>query len=603
MFEYSFGAVPRGGGQVKFRLWAPNAPDVYLEREGHAPVRMAAVQDGFHEILCEGAPGMRYRYRLDEQWCVADPASRQQDGDVHDASIVQDTQAYTWRNNDWRGLPWKDTVLYEIHPGLAGGFRGVQEKLAELAELGVTAVELMPIGDFPGPRNWGYDGTLPYAPDCAYGTPDDLRLLIDTAHGMGMQVFLDVVYNHFGPEGNYLGVYASDFFNRDLNTPWGDGIDFSKRQVRDFFTENALYWLEEFRFDGLRLDAAHAISDRGWLIEMQRFVRARLEPGRHVHFILEHEDNAASLLRQGFDAQWNDDAHHVLHHILTGETQGYYGAFVDNPTRHLAKCLAEGFVYQGESNPTRGGRPHGEPSADLSPTAFIFFLQNHDQTGNRAYGERLSSLCGRQPRRLRAAIALQMLTPHIPMIFMGEECGSTAPFLYFTSFGDPDLQRCVREGRLKEFSNMHGRARGGKVPAVPDPGSMKTWEASRVAPGVHDALGLSWHALYKRLLDVRREFIRPCLEGSVSESVEVVGELAVLACWRMGNASRLRIHCNFSRDDIVLGKKMSGSEQIIFASQDQAGDALNEGRLLAECVVATLDPYRGAPVSAAGSRV
>ncbi|MGP1613613.1 MAG: alpha-amylase family glycosyl hydrolase, partial [Pollutimonas bauzanensis] len=274
---YTFGAMPCGDGSVNFRLWAPAAAQVHLELEGGPPLAMAAVGDGFHELRRPCAPGSRYRYRVGPGLSVPDPASRLQDGDVHDASIVVDTQAYGWLNEDWRGRPWTDTVLYEVHAGLAGGFRGVQAMLADLAALGITAIELMPVADFPGPRNWGYDGVLPYAPDCAYGSPDELRALVDAAHGMGMMVFLDVVYNHFGPDGNYLSSYAPDFFRDDISTPWGPAIDFRKPQVRAFFAENALYWLREYRFDGLRLDAVHAISGPDWLPEMARFVRQRLE--------------------------------------------------------------------------------------------------------------------------------------------------------------------------------------------------------------------------------------------------------------------------------------------------------------------------------------
>lgn len=531
---------------------------------------------------------MRYGYRLDSGLRIADPASRLQDGDIHDASVVTDTGAYAWRNDDWRGLPWTDTVLYEIHPGLAGGFRGVQERLADLAELGVTAIELMPIGDFPGARNWGYDGVLPYAPDCAYGSPDELRLLIDTAHGMGLQVFLDVVYNHFGPEGNYLAAYASGFFDHDLSTPWGAAIDFSQPQVRAFFAENALYWLQEFRFDGLRLDAAHAISDRGWLVDMARFVRSHVDPGRHVHLVLEHEGNASSLLRQGFDAQWNDDAHHVLHHILTGETDGYYAAYADDPTGKLARCLAEGFVYQGQASIAHAGRARGEPSTGLPPTAFVFFLQNHDQTGNRAQGERLLTLCKDREQKLKAAIVLQLLTPHIPLIFMGEECGSTAPFLYFTSFLDAGLQENVADGRRKEFAAFQSFS--GPVPEapIPDPGSMQTWAAAQVEPDQQDLQARRWRAWYKQLLDLRRRFISPFLGDAAIVSVDIAGTLAVQACWRLEKQTLLGIHTNLSDQDIALQTKIPSSEMIVFASRDKADDALRHGTLLAGSSVVTI---------------
>ncbi|MGB3290600.1 MAG: malto-oligosyltrehalose trehalohydrolase [Burkholderiaceae bacterium] len=589
-YDYSFGAVCVGDGLVRFRLWAPGAGQVCLEVDGQTARPMEAVAQGFHELSCACAPGTRYRYHIDASLRVPDPASRLQDGDIHDASIVSDTGSYTWRNNDWRGLPWEQTVLYEIHVGLAGGFRGVQERLADLSELGITAIELMPIADFPGPRNWGYDGVLPYAPDAAYGSPDDLRMLVDTAHGMGMQVFLDVVYNHFGPEGNYLPGYAPEFFREDRMTPWGPAIDFRRKQVRAFFAENALYWLREYRFDGLRLDAVHAISEPGWLPEMADFVRRGIDPERHVHLVLENDDNAAGLLEKGFDAQWNDDAHHVLHRILTGENQGYYSAYGVDGAGELARCLGEGFLYQGQPSAWRDGRPRGEPSAGLPPSSFVFFLQNHDQTGNRAFGERLTTLCAGQPDALRAAIALQLLTPHIPLIFMGEEYGSTTPFLYFTSFKDTKLAAAVREGRrnefaaFPEFSDPHARDR------IPDPNDEHAWEQSRVLPGLRGEGGMRWREEYRALLAARREFVSPWLRGAKNLFAEAAGPLAVRAGWRLGNGSVLRIYCNLSPVDVVLKAGMLEDERIFACAGGRAETALREGGMAAWSTVATLEP-------------
>lgn len=587
--RYHFGAVPLGNGRTRFRLWAPAARDVYLELNGQPAVSMQAVADGFHELVCECAAGARYRYRVAPDLCVPDPASRLQDGDVHSCSVVIDTAAYAWRNTDWRGRPWTETVLYEIHPGLAGGFRGVQERLADLAELGITAIELMPVADFPGARNWGYDGVLPYAPDCAYGSPEDLSLLIDTAHGMGIQVILDVVYNHFGPDGNYLASYAPDFFRSDMPTPWGPAIDFRKPQVRAFFAENALYWLREYRFDGLRLDAVHAIAERDWLVELAHHLRAALEPGRHVHLILENDDNAASLLRDGFDAQWNDDAHHIVHHMLTGEAHGYYGAYTEDPARDLARCLAEGFIYQGQPSPTREGRPRGEPSADLPPTAFIFFLQNHDQTGNRAFGERLTTLCGKRPEALRAAVVLQLLTPHIPMLFMGEEYGSLAPFQFFTSFNNAELARAVSEGRRNEFAAFPEFSDPDARSTIPDPNDTQTWQDSMPVPDDEDMRHKRCRVFYMALLEARRQFITPQLEGARSLWARPIGKSSVVACWRLGNRSLLRIYCNLSDRAVDLPCDVSPSEVIVFSSGLHADEALRETRLAACSTVATLE--------------
>ncbi|EHP41034.1 glycosidase hydrolase [Cupriavidus basilensis OR16] len=415
---------------MRFRLWAPDAAAsgqrIRLEIAGMGPVPMCAAApgpdecQGWLEAIAPCCPGARYWFRLDDGSTVPDPASRAQAIDIDGPSLVCDPHAYTWCHPYWHGRPWHEAIIYEMHVGLCGGYAGATRQLPRLAALGFTAVELMPLAEFPGARNWGYDGVLPFAPECSYGKPDDLRALVDCAHGLGMMVLLDVVYNHFGPEGNFLHQYASAFFRGDVRTPWGPAIDFRQPEVRRFFTENALYWLEDFRFDGLRLDAVHAIVDEGWLRELADEVRAR-HPGRHVHLVLENDDNDASLLAAGFDAQWNDDGHHALHVLLTGERDGYYGDYArpagearadDAPATpalaHLARVLAEGFAYQGEVSPTRGIR-RGQASAALAPTAFVLFLQNHDQTGNRALGERFTRLA--RPDALRAAVLLQLLGP------------------------------------------------------------------------------------------------------------------------------------------------------------------------------------------------
>jgi len=587
--SYQFGALMLGDGTARFRLWAPSVQAVTLELNGQPPLPMKRVDDGFHEVVCECVVGSRYRYRISADLCVPDPASRLQDGDVHSYSVLTDASAYAWRNVEWRGRPWTETVLYEVHCGLLGGFRGVQERLADWCELGITAIELMPIADFPGPRNWGYDGVLPYAPDNAYGSPEDLRLLIDTAHCMGMQVILDVVYNHFGPDGNYLPSYAPEFFRDDIKTAWGPAIDFRKPQVRAFFAENALYWLNEYRFDGLRLDAVHAISERDWLVEMAAYVRGHLSPDRHVHLILENDDNAASLLREGFDAQWNDDAHHIVHHILTGEAHGYYGAYTEDPARDLAKCLAEGFIYQGQPSPARGGEPRGEPSKGLPPYAFIFFLQNHDQTGNRALGERLTALCDQKPEALRAAVTLQLLAPHIPLLFMGEEYGSLAPFQYFTSFSDPDLARAVSKGRRNEFAAFPAFSDPEARSAIPDPNDLQTWQNSIPLADEHDLRHKRSRLFYQALLQARRQFITPHLEGAQSVGATVLGPNCAAACWRLGNGSLLRIYCNLSGQAVDLPEEVSKSEIILFSSGAHADETLRTARLAPYSTIATVE--------------
>src|SRR5215510_2682793 len=474
--DLPFGATLLAPDRTRFRLWAPAEQEVAVEIEGQSAAPMSRGEAGWFEVEAPCGAGARYRYRLGSGLAVPDPASRCQAEDVHGPSLVVDPRAFRWRHPDWRGRKWQETVLYELHAGALGGFAGVQATLPGLAALGVTAVELMPINDFPGRRNWGYDGVLPFAPDRAYGTPDELKALVDAAHAEGLMIFLDVVYNHFGPDGNYLGLYAPQFFRSDIATPWGAAIDFRRPEVRRFFTENALYWLMEYRFDGLRFDAVHAISEPDWLDEMAATVRRTVERGRHVHLVLENDGNAAGHLRCGFDAQWNDDAHHVLHTLLTGEADGYYTDYADRPADRLARCLAEGFAYQGEPSSYRNGRPRGSPSADLPPTAFVSFLQNHDQIGNRPFGDRLTQSV--DPAALQAAIALQLLCPQIPLVFMGEEGASPAPFLFFTDHHG-ELAKAVRDGRRREFAEFKGFHDGEQAELIPDPNAPETFEASR----------------------------------------------------------------------------------------------------------------------------
>jgi len=422
--ELPFGANLTQSGRTHFRFWAPQQKQVLIQIDGGDTVPMRAAADGWFEAEIACREGTRYRYLLESGLAVPDPASRAQADDVHGPSIVVNPRRYRWRNPEWRGRPLREAVIYELHAGLHGGFAGVQRALPRLADLGVTAIELMPINDFPGQRNWGYDGVLPFAPDRAYGSPDDLKALVDAAHDHRLMIFLDVVYNHFGPDGNYIASYAPQVFRDDVSTPWGSAIDFRRAEVRRFFTENALYWLMEYRFDGLRFDAVHAISEADWLDEMAAELRATVESGREIHLVLEHDGNVAVHLRRGFDAQWNDDGHHVLHVLLTGEHEGYYGDYVDRPVERLVRSLREGFIYQGEPSRHRNGEARGTSSADLPPTAFVLFLQNHDQIGNRARGERLDVLA--QADVIEAALAITLIAP-MPMLRRTESGTSNSP--------------------------------------------------------------------------------------------------------------------------------------------------------------------------------
>jgi maltooligosyltrehalose trehalohydrolase len=494
--------------------------------------------EGRRKAVSSAGAGARYKFRVGGRISVPDPASRAQDGDVGDASLIVDPDGYPWECHDWRGRPWEESILYELHVGLLGGFAGVLPHLERIARLGFTAVELMPVADFPGRRNWGYDGVLHFAPDRAYGTPEQLKQLIDRAHALGLMVFLDVVYNHFGPDGNWLCEYAPQFFRSDLQTPWGCAIDFREPMVRRFFVENALYWIGEFRFDGLRLDAVHAIRDREFLLELAREMRTNAPANRHVHLIVENDDNDSHLLRSGFDAQWNDDFHHALHVLLTGETGGYYADYADTPARALARALAEGFVFQGETSQHRGGA-RGTPSADLTPTAFVSFLQNHDQIGNRAFGERLTVLA--DPEALRAAIALLLLCPQIPLVFMGEEAGAREPFLYFTDHS-PTLAEAVRKGRREEFAKFPEFGDPARREQIPDPNALETFERSR--PDFKGVVAAEWNDYYGTLIRLRRTHVIPRLKGARAENAEVLSDGAVLAHWRMGDSARLSVAVN-----------------------------------------------------------
>jgi malto-oligosyltrehalose trehalohydrolase len=572
-----FGAELLADRHTRFRLWAPGIVGMTLEPEGHPPVAMQEEAGGWHVAEAACGAGTRYRYRLPDGTLVPDPASRLQDGDVHGASVVLDPRAHEWQFPHWRGRPWHEAVVYELHVGVLGGFAGVAAKLEQLRDLGVTAIELMPIGDFPGRHNWGYDGVLPFAPDTAYGAPDQLKVLIDRAHGLGLMVLLDVVYNHFGPDGNYLPAYAEAFFDPGTHTPWGAAIAFGRQEVRDFFTQNALYWLNEYRFDGLRFDAAHAIVPQQALLDLAIGIRAGVDPARHVHLVLEHEGNRSSLLGRGkFDAQWADDAHHCLHVLLTGENEGYYADYPDAAAQ-LARALREGFVWQGELSPR--GRRRGEPSGHLPPTCFVFCLQNHDQIGNRALGERLTQLA--DPQALLAAQALLLLAPPIPLLFMGEEYACRTPFLFFTDH-NPDIAQAVRDGRRQEFAHFAAFADARRRARIPDPNDPATFARSVPEPGAADATSL---AAMRHLLRLRAHHIAPRLPGCRSLAAAPVGRSGVVARWAMGDGAVLALASNLG----ATGQAVDPLDgDVLFESRPGDADAVRNGHLPARCTVAFL---------------
>ena len=447
---------------------------------------------GWHELTGVALPaGTLYRYRIDDELDVPDPASRFNPQGVHGPSEVIDPLAFDWRDTEWRGRSWHEAVVYEVHVGTFtadGTFAALIERLPELARFGITAIELLPIATFPGQRGWGYDGVLPFAPHPAYGRPEDLKELIQAAHELNLMVLLDVVYNHFGPDGNFLPRYAGGFFNGERHTPWGAALDFESRAqfgARRFFIENALYWLEEYHFDGLRLDAVHAIHDASATHFIDELAQAVDNgPGRErcIHLVLENADNQASHLRSPprasvSRAQWNDDFHHALHVLVSGESEGYYGDYAARPIEQLGRVLTEGFAFQGEISSFAGQRPRGESSIDLPPTAFVNFLQNHDQVGNRACGERLAQLT--TPTRLRAALAMLLLAPQPPMLFMGEEYAAAQPFCYFCDY-QGELAQAISQGRRNEFASFAAFADPAARVRIPDPNALETFLASKL---------------------------------------------------------------------------------------------------------------------------
>ena len=573
-----FGAQVTDGG-VRFRFYAPAARDVDVVfgdgtngESSREP--LSARGDGWFEatILAAG-PDTRYAFSLDRSALhVPDPASRFQPQGVHEPSIVVDPLAFAWPDDGWRGLPWNEHVFYELHVGTftpEGTYAAALSKLEYLATLGITAIELMPLAEVPGTRNWGYDGVLPYAPTHNYGTPAELKTFIAAAHGRGLAVYLDVVYNHFGPEGNYLHGYAPTFYTDRHKTPWGAAIDVElneRRDVRAFFIENALYWTQEYRFDGLRLDAVHAIydgEDRHFLRELARTVHERSD--RPVQLVLENELNEAPLLEAGFRAQWNDDAHHVMHVLGTGERDGYYADYADGAIARLGRALTQGFVYQGEFSEHKGGA-RGTPSETLPLGAFVTFLQNHDQIGNRPFGDRIGALAS--DAALRALVAVLLLAPAPPLLFMGDEWGASTPFLFFADFG-PELARAVTEGRRSEFGAFAAFADPAARDRIPDPSAAATFERSKLQwSELDDEPHRAWLEYYRRLLTIRRTEIAPrtaALHGT-DANFEQSGAYGLRARFRFHDGA-LALDANLG-DAPAAGFAALPSGDVLFATHD-----------------------------------
>jgi len=497
---------------VSFTVWAPRVKTIAVHCLAPAlTVPMRRDGHGLHTVtIADLQPGTRYYYLLDGERRRPDPVSRSQPEGVHGPSEVIDPDAFVWTDHTWRGIALQDVILYELHPGTftpKGTFTAILPYLHYLQnQLGVTAVELMPVAEFPGARNWGYDGVALYAPHSAYGGPLGLKTLVNACHEVGLAVALDVVYNHFGPEGNYLGEYGPYYTDR-YHTPWGQAVNFESEEggeVRRYIIDNALYWVTEYHIDILRLDAIHGIYDASSLHIVQELgeaVHAHARAlGRTVLLIAESDLNDARVITDiehggwGIDAQWSDDFHHATHTLLTGEQNGYYCDF--GRLTDLSTALTDGFVYYGQHSRLRG-RPHGTPSRHLPGERFVICSQNHDQVGNRATGERLSSLV--PFAALKVAAGLVLCAPNVPLLFMGEEYGETAPFLYFTSHTDPQLARAVSEGRRREFAHAAWDQ------TVPDPQEPETFYRSRLQHhlrehGQHQAL----LRFYRDLIALRR---------------------------------------------------------------------------------------------------
>lgn len=549
--DTALGASLLDDGSCSFHVWAPFAHKVQLQILEPVPMRvqMEQLERGyFHYSGRDVSPGAVYMYCLDETKQRPDPASRFQPYGVHRESQIRSSE-FLWSDLQWRGIALDSIVFYEIHVGTftpQGTFDAIIPRLSELKSLGVTMVELMPVAQFPGERNWGYDGVYPYAVQNSYGGPDGLKRLVSACHQIGLGLTLDVVYNHLGPEGNYFSDFGPYFTDRH-RTPWGNAINFDgpdSDEVRRFFIENALYWVSEFHVDALRLDAIHAIIDastKTFLEELtSRVHEFAARSGRTIHLIAENDRNDARTVKSqdaggcGFDAQWNDDLHHALHSLVTGERNGYYEDF--GSIHNVAKAYSEGFVYSGQYSPFRRRR-HGNSSAAVPPHCFVVFSQNHDQIGNRAEGERLSQIAPYESLKLIAGAVL--LSPFVPLLFMGEEYAESSPFQYFVSHGDENLIHNVREGRRKEFEHFNWRG------SVPDPQSPETFARSKLqweerVQGQH-AIILSF---YTNLLTLRRTI--PALSHPDAQGLRVTAlDPSALVVERSHDADHILIAFNF----------------------------------------------------------
>jgi maltooligosyltrehalose trehalohydrolase len=554
--RHSWGPKIKKNGGVEFHLWAPEERDLTL-LIGDREVAMRQAGDGWHSAETAAKAGDSYIFRLADGTMIPDPATRAQASSVHGPSLVVDHDAYAWQNTGWAGRPWEEAVLYELHIGTftpEGTFRAAIDHLPHLRNLGVTAIEIMPVSHFDGSRGWGYDGVLPYAPHPAYGTPDDLKALIDAAHGHGIMVLLDVVYNHFGPVGNILPRLAARFFHPERHTPWGAAIAFDEAAVRRYFIENALQWIIDYRFDGLRLDATEEIEDDSQthvLIELAETVRAAAQ-GRHIHLAVEDQLSRRSLLnRDGgiarhYTAGWNDEFHHSLHVLATGERAGYYENFSDDTIGMVRQAIARGFIHADRAKDRVGPAPQ-DP---LPPDVNINFLQNHDQIGNRAFGDRLTTQV--DPDLLRIMTALLILSPPIPLLFMGEEYGEERPFQFFVDF-EGELAHATKAGRQAEAEKFGGMPDGKTMADLPNPQDEATFQRSKLDwSRATSPQGLRHMDFVRDLIRLRQDHVVPLLKaGPVEPHILPADGNVVAIDWRSAGGT-LALRANLAKDGATL---------------------------------------------------
>lgn len=574
-YSWTQGALPLDGERCRFRVWAPDAEKVEVHQ--FAPQNRYLLLDkqayGYHTGTFDGIPvGSRYTYRLDGKNEHPDPASRSQPDGVHKPSCVID-RAFAWDDACWFGVPLSQYVIYELHVGTftpEGTFDAVIPRLSALKELGITAIELMPVAQFPGDRNWGYDGVYMYAAQNTYGGPDGLKRLVNAAHKCGLGVVLDVVYNHLGPEGNYLSCFGP-YFTDAYKTPWGLALNYDgpwSDEVRKYFIGNALGWFEDFHIDALRLDATHSIVDISALPFLRELSEETLhlsdQLNRRLYLIAENDRNDVAFVQPvdsgglGLDAQWNDDFHHCVHTLLTGEKSGYLKDF--GKIRQLVRVLEEGYAYSGNYSNYRGRR-HGNSSRAVPGSRFVVCSQNHDQIGNRMLGERLAQLVDFESLKLAAAATI--LSPYIPLLFMGEEYGETNPFLYFVSHGDEQLVEAVRKGRREEFAEFHA------LGEAPDPQSEDTFARSRIQWEHRDARQSLLREFYREVLRIRRSF--PAFAWLRKDRIEVYGyeKKRVILSIRCRQNEVAALVMSFADEPVVIALPMlSGKWRKLLDSSD-----------------------------------